>query len=330
MVSKFFDMDFHKIFPDPSPQVLATSFFNRLWRKLHVDNFSLLIIFYGRHRVGKSITAVTFAHILDETFDDEMEERIVYDSKSFIKVAKSIKDRKIKGGAIIFDEAGSGDLSNQRWYEEASKIISAELQAIGYLNPFIGFVTQNFSFINSTARRLSQGVFEVNRTNNMYSTVKPYWIETNPWIHGFYRRYPIFCENKNGVPSNIYKTNVIKISLPPKNILDRYIAHSQAFKDQLLSNSEKDIDIISLQKEKNYANLQNIEGIVSEVLQDPSKYSIRKRGEGINIDKNLIRHHFKLKYTDTSLVKALVDKKLSLQTRVKPLHNADKFSDEDA
>lgn len=311
-ISKFFSTDFEKTFPTPTPTRMAESYFNRLWRKLHVENFSLLLIFYGKHRVGKSLSAVDFCYILDETFEENMEKRIVYTSKDLIQAFKDIKANGIKGGGIVVDEAGSGDLSNMRWYEELAKVVSAELQAVGYLNPLICFVTQNFSFINTTARKLSQGVFEVDRTNMLYSKIKPFWIENSPWVTGFYRKYPIFCESRGGVASNVYKINKIKIGLPPRSILDRYIAHSQAFKDQLLLNSEESVEMAEFDKTKKRTLVSGIEAIVKEVLVNSDDYMSysKKKGSATFLNENIIQHRHGISLKEAKLVKALSEKEM--------------------
>lgn len=262
---------------------------------------------------GKSLTAVSLAHILDSTFDDNMEDRIVYSSKAFLSAMREIRRQRIKGGAVIFDEAGSSELASQRWYEDTAKVISSNLQACGYLNPFIGFVTQNFSFVNTQARKLSQGVFEVDRVTNQCSRIKPFWIENNPWTSKFYRRYPIFCEKRNGIPSNVYKLGMIKIGLPPKDIMDRYIAHSQAFKDKLLDDSARDIDILDTQKQMQNAYVTDLNDIVELVKKDLETYKTSSRHE--RLDEDLIRHKFKLKHRDAKVVKILAEKSIKASSR---------------
>lgn len=312
-VNPFYELDFDEIYPTPSKEVLAWAYFNRLYRKLHVENFSLIITFYGLHRVGKSLGAVNFGNILDPTFLPNLETRVVYSSRALLNAFKEIRIKRIKGGAVIVDEAGTGDLSNQRWYEEVAKIVSAELQAVGYLNPFIGFVTQSFSFINTTARKLSQGVFEVRRTNNEYCIIKPFWIENNPWISGFYRKYPIFCENHEGVASNIYKINGIKMGLPPSEVTERYIRHSQEYKDKLLLDSEEEIDLIQFDKNSKKLYVSGIDAVVAEVVKNKEDYtsSSRKKGVPGYLNADLIRHsHDDLSVKDAKLVKALAEKML--------------------
>jgi len=311
-VRKFFEIDFDRIYPTPTPHRVAQAYFNRLWRKLHVENFSLLITFYGKHRVGKSLAAVDFAHILDETFEENLENRVVYNGRDLINAFKQIKENKIKGGAVIVDEAGSGELSSQRWYEEAAKIISAELQAVGYLNPFIGFVTQSFSFINTTARKLSQGVFDVDRTNNKYSTIKPFWVENNPWISGTYRKYPIFCETRNGVVSNLFKISRIRIHLTPEPLLSRYISHSQAYKDRLLRQSEEEMHILDSMNEQKKVLVGGIDAIKEEVYMNKEEYMLATaKGDKVTVNDGMIRHRHNLSWKDAKLVKALVDKRIN-------------------
>ena len=310
MNNAFFNLDFEKAYPTPPPERISQAYFNRIWRKLHIENFSFLIIFYGLHRVGKSLSAVSFCHILDPTFEENLENRVVYTSRGLIEEFKKIREEKIKGAGIIVDEAGTGDLSSQRWYEDMAKIVSANLQSVGYLNPFICFVTQNFSFINATARKLSNGVFEVTRKSNRFTSIKPFWIENNPWMTGFYRKYPIFCENRNGIPSNVYKVNRIKIGMPPPKIRNRYDAHSQAYKDKFLKDSEEEIQLMRQAKTQKNVLVTGINAMAEEVYKNIDDYSRTDRKGNIIINPELIRHEHTITYRDAKLVKALVERKV--------------------
>jgi len=314
----FYSIDFNLIYPHPTPERVAEAFFNRLWRKINILNFSLLITFYGPHRNGKSLASVDFAYILDPTFEKNLEQRVVYNGKDLVAAFKEIRKKKIKGEAVIVDEAGSGELSSQRWYEEAAKIINAELQAVGYLNPFIGFVTQSFSFINTTARRLSQGVFKVSRSNNEYANIKPFWISDNPWSSGIYHKYPIFCERhsrgENKVVSNVFKANRIKLGLTPQPIRHRYERHSQAYKDKLLQQSEEDMETLEISKQQKNVFVTGIDAIVKEVIANVDDY-ITVSHLGKNINKELIKHRHELTWTNAQLVKSLVEKQINVNNQ---------------
>ena len=312
MRNTYFNIDYEKAYPKPTPERIAEAFFNRMWRKLHVENFSYLIVLYGLHRVGKSEAAVSIAHILDETFEENLESRVVYNSRELLNTFKDIRVLGEKGCAVVVDEAGSGDIAATRWYEDMAKIVSAQLQAVGWLNPLILFVTQNYSFINSTARKLSSGVFEVERKNNRYSTIKPFWVQSNPWMTGSYRKYPIFCEERNGILSNVYKVNRIKIVRPPLEIRKRYENHSQAYKDKFLHESEEEIALMDSVKSQKNLLVSGIEDIAGKVFSDTDKYRSYKKNKTVGvINEDLIRHEFNLTNRDARLVKLLVEKKIA-------------------
>lgn len=311
MLSKYWDLDFYEIYPVPTAEQFAIKYLNELYLKLHCFDFSLLITFYGRHRTGKSLAAVSIANMLDPTFEPNLEHRVVYTAQAFISEMKKIRAERIKGAGIIFDEAGAGELSNERWYEETAKIINAELQACGYLNPFIAFVTPNFGFINTHARKLSQAVYEMNRTHMAYAEIKPLWIRSTPWTSSLMRNYPIVCEMVNGTMSNVYKITRLKINLPPKDIMNRYNKVSQSFKDQLMDASEDELKASAAERKQRMAKSVSIDTIVTEVYKNRKEFLRTPRGKAPYINEELVRHRYKLSARDARLVKALVEKDIS-------------------
>jgi hypothetical protein len=308
-ISKFFSIP-DDLYPNPSEDELATWFFHGLWTKLHVLNFSLLISLFGQHRTGKSLAGVSFAHILDETFAPELESRVVYDSVSLTEVFRDLRRRDIKGGAVIIDECGSGDLGASRWFESISRTLGAELQSVGYLSPLILFISQNYLFLNSTVRRLSQGIFEVKRKNALWSTIKPLWVSQTPFQTSAHRTYPVCClQTEDGYPSTVLKLNKLRIGLPPKDLVDRYIAHSQSWKDSLLESSVVEVSALNGERFKRKPAMTDINSIVSKVLVDPGKFTTASMQKGTKtfVSKELIRHQFGIPLKDASLVKMIVD-----------------------
>lgn len=310
MKSRFFDIRYKEVYPEPTAEDFAIMFLNKIYRKLNVEDFTFLITWYGRHRSGKSLAAVSLSNIIDETFYPNMMERIVYTSLDLLKAFKIIRQNHIKGAAIIVDEAGTGDLSSQNWYEEIAKIVSANLQAIGYLNPLISFVTQDFGFINATARKLSNGVFKVQRHGRSHSSIKPFWINNSPFTKKYIHKYPVFCEKYNGgTLGNVYKINRIRIGLPPAEIRNAYIELSQEYKDKYLMKSEEDVMVSMQMKEQRNMFVTGIDAIANEVYMNIDAYEHGRSKDGFRIiDENLIRHQHKLSYRDAKVVKALVSK----------------------
>lgn len=313
--NNFLGLDVDSFYPEPTNEQFLISFFNRIYVRLHIFNFSLLVIWYGRHRSGKSISSLVFSVLLDPTFIDNLESRVVYNVVDLKKQARIIRDKGIKGASIIYDEAGSGDLSNQRWYEEKAKRINAVLQSIGYLNPFINFVTQDFFFLNSQARKLSQGVFECKRTNNKYTVIKPFWISNDPWSAKIYHKYPIFCESINDdVVSNIYKIGKIRLGM----ILDddtiaRYEELSKAFKNKLLDEDEP------VSEERDVIGVDTITEAVNDIISNPEPVLSKWRAGVPVLNQALIQHEYNVPYHVAGAIKikatkALIENKKSFDT----------------
>lgn len=311
MIPSCLEINYERIYPEVDPEKLGLDFLNRLYHRLHISNLSLVMTFYGSHRSGKSLSAVRIANAIDETFYDNLEKRVVFSSSDLLKAFEDLRNRNIKGGAVIVDEAGTGDLSSQRWYEEASKIVGAELQAIGYLNPAIFFVTQDFSFINKTARKLSHAILKVTRNSNKYCKIRFYWISTDPWLSSFVRKLPLFCLSRNDVASNIIKMDEIRLTLPPAELVKRYEEHSQRYKDMLLNKGIEEIHGIEYERIDRIRKRKeiNVEEIVNKIIENVDKYqNLNKKNLSLNVA--LIKHDFGLSLVNARLVKNLAEKKI--------------------
>jgi len=302
----FLNLDVDHIYPEPTNEQFILSFFNRLYMNLHVFNFSLFIVWFGKHRVGKSISSVIFSIILDPTFLDNMEQRIVYSVDDLKREARIIRDKKIKGASIIYDEAGSGELSNQRWYEQKAKRINAILQSIGFLNPFLNLVTQDFMFINSQARKLSHGVFECRRTNNKYTVIKPLWISNDPWSSKPYRNYPLFCESINDdVVSNIYKIGKIRLGrLLDEKTEQKYEEISKAYKNKLLDEEDDEGN----EEDDSESMIDKVEDAVNDILSNPDPVLSRMKNNYPVLNAQLIAFQYKLPIRVAQAVKIKAEK----------------------
>lgn len=96
------DLDY---FRDIDRKFLATLYLRHVYKRIHDYKFNFLGMFTGKHRVGKSLTSLSMANILDPTFFDNLEQRVVYFPNDFMKALQEIKNNRIIGGAIIWDEA---------------------------------------------------------------------------------------------------------------------------------------------------------------------------------------------------------------------------------
>jgi hypothetical protein len=167
------------------------------------------------------------------------------------------------------------------------------------------------------------------RSHTRYATIKPFWVENSPWQTGVYRKYPIFCENRAGIPSSIYKVNQIRIGLPPEPIMNRYVAHSQAYKDNFLDESEKEVAAVEFNKNMKSSFVSGITAIAEEVYNNIDEYKGFGSGKNKNsVSQNIIRLRHSLSQADAKTVRLLVTKRLS-EDVIGESKDASQGSDED-
>ena len=275
--------------------VLAEDYLNEIYKNLHKRNLSFLGIWTGQHRVGKSVGAEVFADLLDPTFEDCLEERTVYTSHDFMSSMENIRKDHIKGGATVWDETqikhGSRD-----WYKDVNKSINSAIQAFGYLNPIVFFVTQDPSFIDSQPRKLFHSFYEVKRTGNQWNYILPFNIKYNRRIgkpYYIYPRYKVKYFGNMGIKAKLMYIRMLK---PSAKFLHRYNNHSQKFKDKFLADTHsfartvKELEEQQV-KERETTDADIVIDILEKHLHDP--IFISKFG---NYRPEQIREEYKLSF----------------------------------
>jgi hypothetical protein len=254
-------------FNPPDPEAMGEAFLKTIWQSVHDKKFSYLCTFTGRHRVGKSITACVFSHLLDPTFFENFEERVCYTAEQFMTAVEGLRKKKIIGGAIVMDEANIG-MPSREWYQVSNKSINYAIQAFGYMRPIVSMVTQDITFIDSQPRKLFHAFYEVERTNNKYSTILPFNIQFNKRSGKMYFIYPRFHSHYGAGRGAKITMNRIRVMKPPKWFFKRYDEHSQTMKDGLI---EQMHDIVHSIKEKELENKKdkrlNQEEIIKKLLE---------------------------------------------------------------
>lgn len=247
---------------------LAEDYLNEIYISVHKKNLSFLGIWTGQHRVGKSVGAVQFADLLDPTFSESMEERVCYHSDTFMESMENIRKDHIKGGCTVWDETqikhGSRD-----WYKDINKSINAAIQAFGYLNPIIFFVTQDPSFIDSQPRKLFHSFYEVKRHHNKWSYILPFNIKYNRRIGKPYYIYPRYKVKYFGSMGLKAKLMYIRLMRPSGELIKRYDKHSQKFKDQFLADTHALTKTIrEIEEDKTKAQSLNDSDVVVHLLEN--------------------------------------------------------------
>jgi len=282
-------------FPDIDYSKLAVNFLRNIYINIHKKNLSYLAITTGQHRTGKSVSAVLFSDILDPTFYPNLEERVVYHPDTFLDAFEKIKEDRIKGAAVVWDETqikhGSRD-----WYTSLNKSINSVIQAFGYLNPIVFFVTQDPSFIDSQPRKLFHNFFEVMRTSNTCSYLLPFDIKYNRRAGKPYYVYPRMRIEYFGSMGYRVKMNLIKIMKPESDLIKRYNNHSQLFKDGFISDTKISTKELSdAEKEKRNSKTLSEEEMVNDLINNHlhDKVLINNRG---NFRVNEIKYKYKISF----------------------------------
>jgi hypothetical protein len=226
-------------YPRVNSRRLVEFYLNDIYKKVHNEDFNRLDMWVGRHRVGKSTNAIVFAHLLDKTFKENFEDRIVYSAEQFMYALEIIRKKEIIGGAVIWDEAGVG-LPSREWYAVSNKAINYALQTLGYLRPIIYFVAPDISYVDSQVRKLFHAFYEVNRSTKEYSIIKPFTLSYDKKTGKIYYIYPKYLRrHRQGIYGNTIVPVRFVIPYPPNWILQRYEEHSKPWKDAIQERMQK-------------------------------------------------------------------------------------------
>ena len=271
---------------------LTTLYFRNIYKRIHTFKFNFLGMLTGKHRVGKSLTAICMSDILDPTFKENLEERVVYFPDDFMRALQVIKKKRIIGGAIIWDEAGVG-IPAREWYDTANKSISYTLQVFGRYRPIVYFVTQDMSYIDSQARKLFHGFYEMNRVHNKFAIAKPFDVKYNKRSGKVYYVYPRYHMKNDDAYGSKVIIRKMRIARPYREIEDRYEYHSKIFKDKIVEQMQE-----RSEKYKTGAidakRMTFQEVVDSLVAQKENVLYLSKRSKPDNVifDKDAIRHEF--------------------------------------
>ena len=299
-------------FGKPNHQGIAEAYLRDIYRNVHIKKFSFLATVTGRHRTGKSVSAVALGDLLDPTFYENLEERVVYTPYDFSIAIQNIANSKPKtiGGVVVWDEANLG-LSSRDWYTQANKHINFTVQAFGYIRPIVLFVTQDVTFIDSQPRKLFHAFMEVNRTNNQYCNIRPFFVSINKRSGKMFYSYPRMKMGRNRGGGRILKMKPLRLLEPPKNLMDRYEKHSIKRKSTLM---RENAEVIQHMRDKAREDgkqeyLSDDEIIDHCIAEKNNPVFINTKGE---FEANTIAQEFHVSYRKAQYLKARADTQLQI------------------
>ena len=257
----------------------------------------------GKHRTGKSLTALSFSNLLDKTFAPNMEKRVVYYAEDFMRALEEIRQKNIIGGAIVWDEAGVG-VPSREWYNISNKAVGLACQVFGRYRPIIFFVTQDVSYIDSQIRKLFHGFYEMQRMSDKYAIAKPFNVSYNKRIGKVYYRYGRFYSTdlEQSIGKRVLKA--IKVKRPPQELEKRYDTHSKEFKDLIMEQMKERTESYQDDKDRKKMDIKDIILEVTKDHYDDSEFlSKRSKPDSIILDKDAIRFHYDISDSKARFVK---------------------------
>jgi hypothetical protein len=285
------DLDY---FSDADPSLIAQLYFRHIYRRVHTYKFNFLGMLTGKHRVAKSTTAVQMSYLLDPTFYENLEERVVYFPNDFQAALETIRKNNIIGAAIIWDEAGVG-IPARDWFDLSNKSISYTLQVFGRYRPIVYFVTQDVSYIDSQARKLFHGFYEMSRMKNDFATVRPFDVRYNKRSTKVYYVYSRFHLNNDDAVGSKLILKKIKVHKPFKEMEDRYERHSKIFKDKITDQMKERSDLYSNGKiDVKRMTVEEIIDHLSKNKEDPKYLSKRSIDGHVIFDSNSIAFNYSI------------------------------------
>jgi len=308
------EFNVEQLYPETDKQKIVLTYLKSMYFSIHDLKYNFLGVITGKHRVGKSTDSLVFSSILDRTFWDNMEERVVYFPEQFMKALRNLAKQRIIGGAIVWDEAGVG-IPARSWYDISNKSINFVTQVMGYLRPIIFFVTQDMTYIDSQPRKLFHSFYECYRGSKDRNTIKPFNISYDKRMGKIYYIYPRIYRRIEDVNGTLVKLKNITVTKPPKDFIERYEEHSFDFKQKILLQMEERIRKFDTEDIVNKKSLTQRE-ILDMVIQNYKKYETKRSSFGnVILDANIIRFDFSIPYPLARFIKADAERQINEKHR---------------
>ena len=279
--------------PVVDTRLISTLYFRHIYKRVHDMKFNFLGMIVGKHRVGKSLGALSYSYMLDPSFAENIRKRVVYYADDFMKALKSIREKKIIGGAIVWDEAGVG-IPAREWYNISNKSINMALQVFGRYRPIVFFVTQDVTYIDSQARKLFHGFYQMERFNQKYATASPFNVRYDKKTGKVYYVYSRFYMKNEEFPGGKFKFNELLVKKPPSDFEKEYDIHSKEFKDRIMeqmqerAEAHKDGNLDS----KKMSSSEIVKDLIESHVDDLKYLSKRSKPDDVLFDEYAIRHFY--------------------------------------
>lgn len=303
----------------PEKDYYFFAYLRSLRQRTHKFGFSNLTTVAGPHQSGKSTSSCVLSWLIDETFKDNFEKRVIYDPadlKEHIRKADrchSINQRDI-GQAIVLDEAGN-TVEAQNYYSEVSREFNKVLQMMGYLKPIIFFICPIRRGIDSKIRDMANFHYNIRRPNTReFTLISPRELKYDNITNRTWTKRPIIRYYGEKI-----LLNNIKIYGIPSEILKRYKDLEKYKSEQI----QKEYENTKASEEKKLDEIE-IDRYVEKVIDNLPGF-LNSRETGIYVDS--LHYTFKIPIRACNVIKLNAERKLKQDGFVFP--GKKRRSDED-
>ena len=264
-----------------------------MYRRVNILRKTLIIHIDGQHRDWKSVTACTLGYILDRTFVDNFEKRVVHNQTTLLEAIEDINNKKTYGACIVVDEAGSS-VNKMKYYEDMAQAITESIQILGYLRTIIIFVSPVRGFILASLRQMTHKYFHSTRTSNDFATVQVYDLKYNAYREKMFKAKPKIrmFGNKIIVPR-------VRFHVAPAWLIEKYQKLELERKPVMLAGMKErglEVEIKAVKKD--------VYALLELVKKDPNPYTMPNSKSGkIRFSVSRLRNKLELRQADAMFIK---------------------------
>lgn len=282
--------------------VYETEVLRDAWDRLNIYNEHFMLAIVGEEGIGKSLTALKIAKLLDPDFD---EHQVIFDAAELLR---RLRDEDYRHGqAFVLDEAGVS-LGRRTWQDRGQIMLNQALQLIRSHNLALIFTLPSLGELDSQAVTRLQAFYEIT-TKKPDQHVRGKWKEIDPdrsdETGTTYKKYPKVT--RDGVE---IKVDRMTFQPPEGDFVDAYQEmkakhQKQVYEEALeeLDGDEEDTDEESLGPKE----------VAQEIAKDGIEPYLSRNNSTKEpyINKDLIRVEYELSHSDASAAKKLLERSFS-------------------
>lgn len=208
----------------------------RIWDRINERNQHFVLCIVGEEGIGKSWTAMKFAHEVDPTFTAE---RVIFDVADLLRI---LKDRDHEPGEFyVLDEAGV-QLGRRTWHQRSQILTNQAFQLIRNHNLGLIFTLPRLGELDSMAQGRLQAFLEILEkeegefTRGKLKLMDPDRTDETGKI---YKKYPRRVMGTGGVT---HRLTSVAFRPPPPELTEPYEERKRTFQERTYERTLRELE----------------------------------------------------------------------------------------